>query len=156
MLSSLGHCSPSWLPGCLSAQPCLDTPAVPCSFLPSLAGEVAVFWDLITGSPRAFQPITGLLPAAAGRTAERGEEQRLPGMAAVPSGQPTLLGLHFPEQNMSRSHFARSDNKRGNTCSRRDEKARGPCSQGGGQEAVPRGSACSWAPGSALQLLDND
>lgn len=96
MLSALGRCSPGclcpWLP--VSAQPCLDTPAVPCSFLPSPAGELAIFWDLITSSPRAFQPITGLLQASTGRvTGACGDEQQLPGMVAVPGGRPTLLGL---------------------------------------------------------------
>lgn len=73
---------------------CLDTPAVPCSFLPLPAGELAIFWDLITGSLRAFQPFTRLLQAVAGRvTGACSDEQRLPGMVAVPIGQPTLLGL---------------------------------------------------------------
>lgn len=66
-------------------------PAVPCSFFLSPAGELAIFWDLITGSPRAFQPITGLL---AGRvTWACCDDQQLPCLVAVPSGQPTLLGL---------------------------------------------------------------
>lgn len=95
MLSALGHCSPSclcpWL--VVSPQPCLDTPAVSCSFLPSPAGELAIFWDLITGSLRAFQPITGLLQAAGRVTAACGDEQQLPCMVAVPSSRPTLLGL---------------------------------------------------------------
>lgn len=66
---------------------------MPCSFLPSPAGELAIFWDLITGSLRAFQPITGLLQAAGRVTAACGDEQQLPCMVAVPSGRPTLLGL---------------------------------------------------------------
>ena len=106
-------------------QPCLDTPAVPCSFLPSPAGELASFWDLITGSLRAFQPFTRLLQAVAGRvTGVCRDEQRLPGMLAVPSGWPTLLGLLciFPRKicliPIFRDQFTHGEH----TCSGRDDK----------------------------------
>lgn len=153
-LSALGLCSPSclcpWL--AVSSQPCLDTPAVSCSFLPSPAGELAIFWDLITGSPRAFQPITGLLQAAGRVTAACGDEQQLPCMVAVPSGRPTLLGLLciFPSKTclipILQDQIASGEN----TYSRRDDKRQRLCSQGGGQNA----QQFLWGGACFQQLLE--
>lgn len=143
-------------------QPCLDTPAVPCSFLPSPAGELAIFWDLITGSLRAFQPFTRLLQAVAGRvTGACRDEQRLPGMLAVPSGRPTLLGLLciFRAKHVS-FPFSEISSHTGKTLAAGEMiKGRKPRSQGGGQKAQP--FPRRWYPlpttsENALGLLNND
>lgn len=144
------------------ARLCLDTPAVPCSFLPLPAGELAIFWDLITGSLRAFQPFTRLLQAVAGSvTGACSDEQRLPGMVAVPSGQPTLLGLLciFLSKTclipIFRDQFANGEN----TCSGRDDKREKATQPGRKTEsiAVPwRGYLLPRTSENALDLLNND
>ena len=120
------------------ARLCLDTPAVPCSFLPLPAGELAIFWDLITGSLRAFQPFTRLLQAVAGNvTGACSDKQRLPGMVAVPSGQPTLLGLLciFPSKHVS-FPFSEISSQTGKTLAAGEMiKGRKPRSLGGRQKA---------------------
>lgn len=131
-----------------------------CSFLPSPAGELAVFWDLITGSLRAFQPITGLLQAAGRVTAACGDEQQLPCMVAVPSGRPMLLGLLciFLSKTclipILHDQIANGEDTAGEMI-----KDRGLCSQGGGQKA----QQLSWrwcllpaTPGASLHSLNND
>lgn len=159
MLSSLGHRSPSCLCprllvcSALSGHSCcaLLFPPLTSRGSGSLLGFNYSFPEGLSAHHRA--------PAGCRWEGDRacGEEPRLLGMAAVPSGQPTLLGLHFPEQNMSRSHFAGSDNRRGNTCSKREEKGERAVPPGWRTgSGSPGGSACSRTPGSTLHLLDND